>query len=210
MKEIFMKVEIDEKIIMPTKYGRAEVFSFRGIDGEHVIFAFGNWSTLRAPPVRIHSECLTGDVFGSKRCDCGPQLDEAMRRFTQSAGLLIYLRQEGRGIGLLNKLRAYRLQDAGHDTYEANRLLGFDDDQRDFKVAADMLRALGINQVQLLSNNPRKTRGLEDNGVRVRHRLFTQTHACPDNQKYLAAKAELGGHDGLQSNLLNEAKNDTA
>lgn len=200
-----MRIEVDEKIKIQTKHGMADVISFRGLDDEHVIFAFGDWQAHRIPPVRIHSECLTGDVFGSKRCDCGPQLDEAMRRFSQSGGLLIYLRQEGRGIGLLNKLRAYKLQDQGYDTYEANRQLGFKDDQRDFKEAAEMLKALGIEQVQLLSNNPRKAKGLESNGVRVSHRLFTQTYVCEHNQKYLDAKSSLGGHDGLQLSLSKEA-----
>jgi GTP cyclohydrolase II len=204
-EEKHMNVAVDEVIKIQTKHGPAEVISFTGLDAEHVIFTFGNWRQHRIPAVRIHSECLTGDVFGSERCDCGPQLNEAMRRFAQSGGILIYLRQEGRGIGLLNKLRAYRLQDEGLDTYEANRKLGFSDDQRDFKVAADMLKAMRIHQVQLLSNNPRKAKGLEDNGVRVSHRLFTETHVCEHNKKYLDTKSRLGGHDGLQFKIGKEA-----
>ncbi len=203
-----MSTTVDENIRIQTRHGLAEVISFRGLeDGkEHVVFAFGDWRLNRVPPVRIHSECLTGDVFGSQRCDCGPQLDEAMRRFSQASGLIIYLRQEGRGIGLMNKLKAYRLQDQGHDTYQANRLLGFADDLRDFKVAADMLKALSITQVRLLSNNPRKVKGLEKNGVAVHHRLFTQTYVCEHNRRYLDAKSQLGGHDGLQLTYLRGAE----
>ena len=198
-----MPVTRDETIQIQTKYGPSEAITFAGLDGEHIIFAFGNWRQSLVPKVRIHSECLTGDVFGSKRCDCGPQLNEAMKNFSETAGIIIYLRQEGRGIGLLNKMKAYRLQDQGLDTYEANRELGFADDLRDFKVAAEMLKALGIFQVRLLSNNPRKMRGLEENGVRVVHRLFTRTHACEGNRKYLQTKAEFGGHDGLEILNLN-------
>ncbi|NCN40079.1 GTP cyclohydrolase II [bacterium] len=200
-----MEITIDEKVWIPTPYGMAEVISFKGMDKEHVIFAFGNWREEKAPQVRIHSECLTGDVFGSKRCDCGPQLEEAMKRFSESSGILIYLRQEGRGIGLLNKLRAYKLQDQGYDTYEANRQLGFPEDIREFKVAADMLKALQVDRVQLLSNNPAKVKGLKDNGIQVVHRLFTRTYRCSHNKNYLDAKIRFG-HDGLQSQFLKEVK----
>lgn len=193
-----MKPHLDECVAIPTEYGPAEVLTFTNLDEDHVIFAFGDWRKQAIPKVRIHSECLTGDVFGSKRCDCGPQLREAMKTFSSSNGLIVYLRQEGRGIGLLQKMKAYRLQDMGLDTYEANRQLGFADDLRDFRVAAEMLKALGIEQVQLLSNNPRKARHLEEHGIKIRHRHFTQTYLCSSNRRYLEAKATLGGHDGLQ------------
>lgn len=194
-----MEVKIDATVLIHTPYGPAEVISFTGFeDGkDHVVFAFGNWRTQIAPKVRMHSECLTGDVFGSLRCDCGSQLKEALSSFAKTGGLLLYLRQEGRGIGLLNKLRAYRLQDEGYDTYTANERLGFKKDERDFGVAAGMLKALGITQLRLLSNNPRKAQQLEESGIRVSHRIYTRTYVCPHNERYLKAKAEVGGHDGL-------------
>jgi GTP cyclohydrolase II len=201
-----MKVKVDEIVKIETAFGLAEVISFSGLeDGkEHVIFAFGDWRSAPVPKVRLHSECLTGDVFGSKRCDCGPQLKEAMQTFSASSGLIVYLRQEGRGIGLNNKLKAYRLQDAGHDTYEANRLLGFAEDLRDFHVAAEMLKALNIPRVCLLSNNPRKAEHLQKHGVMVTHRMFTRTHLCAHNRRYLTAKATYGGHDGLSTLVMSE------
>lgn len=194
-----MKTQIDETISINTEYGPAEIISFTGLADrkEHIAFAFGNWRQTTTPKVRIHSECLTGDVFGSQRCDCGPQLHEAMRLFAKSSGIILYLRQEGRGIGLLNKLKAYRLQDQGFDTYEANRKLGFNADERSFEVAAEMLRALGIASVCLMSNNPKKANGLLQHGIRVSHRIFTETYICEHNKKYLMTKNEFGGHDGL-------------
>jgi GTP cyclohydrolase II len=202
-----MEVKIDTTVFIQTPYGPAEVISFTGFeDGkDHIVFAFGNWRAQAAPKVRMHSECLTGDVFGSLRCDCGSQLKEALSLFAKTGGLLLYLRQEGRGIGLLNKLRAYRLQDEGYDTYAANERLGFKKDERDFKVAAEMLKALGIAQVRLLSNNPRKARQLEENGIRVSHRIYTRTYVCAHNERYLKAKAEVGGHDGLRFTEFAEA-----
>lgn len=194
-----MKLKVDEIIPIQTRYGMAEAISFEGLTDlkEHVVFGFGDWRKAQVKRVRIHSECLTGDVFGSKRCDCGPQLNEAMQTFSKSGGLIIYLRQEGRGIGLMNKLKAYRLQDQGLNTYEANLELGFAEDLREFNVAAEMLKALNIDQVCLLSNNPRKARHLEEAGICVSHRAFTQTYLCEDNRRYLETKAAFGGHDGL-------------
>lgn len=148
----------------------------------------------RAPLVRLHSECLTGDVFGSLKCDCGPQLQAALRLMAaDGGGILLYLRQEGRGIGLANKIRAYALQDRGLDTVEANQRLGFADDERDYALAAAMLRALGVDRVRLLTNNPAKLAGLEAQGIaadRVAHRL----PANPHNAHYLAVKAAKSGH----------------
>ncbi len=173
------------------------VFSFYGLadDREHVAFGLGDWATAmrrkgNAPLVRLHSECLTGDVFGSQRCDCGPQLREAVERITAEGGFLLYLRQEGRGIGLYSKLEAYALQDLGMDTYEANLALGHGEDERDYTVAAQMLRALGVTRISLLSNNPDKARQLGELGVTVTECVATAVHLSPSNAKYLAAKAQ--------------------
>ena len=148
----------------------------------------------RPPLVRPHSECLTGDVLGSQRCDCGPQLREAVERITEAGGFLLYLRQEGRGIGLYAKLDAYALQDAGLDTYQANRALGYAEDERDYTVAAQMLQALGLTRVALLSNNPDKAAQLGRLGVTVTERVPTRLHLSAANAGYLAAKARHGGH----------------
>jgi GTP cyclohydrolase II len=168
-------------------FGR--VVTFDGLDDglEHVAVALGEPDDV--PLVRLHSECLTGDVLGSQRCDCGPQLHEAVRRISRCGGYLLYLRQEGRGIGLYNKLDAYRLQDTGLDTYEANVALGFEPDERDYGVAAQMLLALGVDTVALLTNNPDKVAQLELAGVRVESRVPTGVHRSPANHRYLDAKA---------------------
>jgi GTP cyclohydrolase II len=165
------------------------VVAFDGLaDGrEHVAVVLGEPGDV--PLVRVHSECLTGDVLGSQRCDCGPQLHEAVRRISRCGGYVLYLRQEGRGIGLYNKLDAYTLQDAGLDTYEANLALGFAPDQRDYGVAAQMLLALGVDTIALLTNNPDKVAQLERAGVRVESRVPTGVHRSPANHRYLDAKA---------------------
>ncbi|NJL23725.1 MAG: GTP cyclohydrolase II [Calothrix sp. SM1_5_4] len=203
-----MPVKIDETVTIQTKFGPCEAITFTGLADkkEHIVFAFGDWRRLKIPNVRLHSECLTGDVFASERCDCGPQLQEAIARFSSSGGLIVYLRQEGRGIGLLNKIKAYRLQDQGYDTYEANRQLGFEADQRDFKIAGEMLTALGITAVNLLSNNPRKVEGLERNGIQVAERMKTRTHLSRGNYHYLLTKQDQGGHDSLDVPHLKAAK----
>ena len=148
-----------------------------------------------APLVRVHSECLTGDVLGSRRCDCGPQLREAVRRISEAGGYLLYLRQEGRGIGLYSKLDAYALQDRGLDTYDANLALGYPADARDYTVAAQMLRALGVERLALLSNNPDKLDQLRRRGLEVVERIPTAVHLCAANDRYLAAKAGRGSHE---------------
>jgi GTP cyclohydrolase II len=156
-----------------------------------VVGAFGG----KPPLVRLHSECLTGDVFGSLKCDCGPQLKEALRILGEAGGgVLLYLRQEGRGIGLANKLRAYALQDRGLDTVDANRRLGFADDERDYGMAAAMLRALGIDKVQLLTNNPNKVAGLEREGIEVTQRVAHHMPTNPHNADYIATKKKRSGH----------------
>lgn len=161
---------------------------------EHVALIIGNFGG-RPPLVRLHSECLTGDVFGSLKCDCGPQLHEALRLLGEDGGgILLYLRQEGRGIGLANKVRAYQLQDRGLDTVDANRRLGFGDDNRDYAIAAAMLRALGVDRVRLLTNNPAKIAGVERNGIVVEFRVAHQMPVNPHNADYLATKRERSGH----------------
>ncbi len=180
----------------------ATLFTFDGLrDGrEHVALALGdraeNGSGHGAgiPLVRLHSECLTGDVLGSERCDCRPQLQEAVGRICEAGGYLLYLRQEGRGIGLYNKIDAYALQQAGLDTYEANLALGFGEDERDYTVAAQIMLALGVDRLDLLSNNPDKADQLEAAGIGVRRRIPTALHLSPVNGAYLAAKAGRGRH----------------
>lgn len=158
---------------------------------EHVALVFQG-GDQGVPIVRIHSECLTGDVFGSLRCDCGAQLHEALDLFKKKGGILLYLRQEGRGIGLYNKLDAYKLQVDGVDTFAANRQLGFPSDGRDFRVAAEMLRALNVNKIELLSNNPEKQTHLEGFGIVVTRRIPTMAHRTPVNSAYLDAKSRRG------------------
>jgi GTP cyclohydrolase II len=172
----------------------ARVTTFTGlVDGrEHVALRLGEPGTT--PLVRPHSECLTGDVFGSERCDCGPQLREAVERIAEAGGYLLYLRQEGRGIGLYDKLDAYALQDTGLDTYEANLALGHAEDERDYTAAAQMLRALGVSTMALLSNNPDKAAQLTDLGLRVTARIPTGVHLSPSNASYLSTKARRGDH----------------
>jgi GTP cyclohydrolase II len=162
---------------------------------EHVAFALGDLAgDADDVLVRVHSECLTGDVFGSQRCDCGPQLREAIELVADAGGFILYLRQEGRGIGLYAKVDAYGLQDAGLDTYDANIALGYAADARDYTVAAQMLTALGEERVLLLSNNPDKAAQLEGLGVSVVERVPTRVHLSPANHDYLAAKATRGAH----------------
>jgi GTP cyclohydrolase II len=181
----------------------ARVFSFDGlVDGqEHLAFGLGDRAAAATsagrrpvPLVRPHSECLTGDVFGSQRCDCGPQLREAVERIAGMGGYLLYLRQEGRGIGLYAKLDAYALQDAGLDTYEANLALGHREDERSYLVAAQMLQALGVSRVALLSNNPDKAAQLRRFGVAVSSLVATGVHLSATNARYLATKAGRGDH----------------
>jgi GTP cyclohydrolase II len=181
----------------------ALVFSFDGlVDGrEHLTFGLGDRAAVLPsggyrpiPLIRPHSECLTGDVFGSQRCDCGPQLREAVERIADAGGYLLYLRHEGRGIGLYSKLDAYALQDTGLDTYEANLALGHGEDERSYLAAAQMLQALGVSRVALLSNNPDKARQLRRCGVTVAVQVPTGVHLSAANGRYLATKARRGEH----------------
>jgi GTP cyclohydrolase II len=164
------------------------------IGGTSVATIVGAPDFSRPVPVRLHSACLTGDAFGSRRCDCGDQLRLALRRLDREGGIILYLDQEGRGLGLANKMRAYQLQDAGLDTLDANTALGFDDDERDYGVAARMLQMLGCKEVLLLTNNPAKLDGLSRAGIEVSGRIGLQVPSNPDNRRYLAAKAARAGH----------------
>lgn len=190
-------LRIASRAKLPTRFAeQAEIVAFRSDEdgAEHVALLIGAPSG-RPPLVRLHSECLTGDVLGSLKCDCGPQLDSALSAIAESGwGILLYLRQEGRGIGLVNKLRAYALQDQGFDTVDANVRLGFGDDERDFGVAADMLAKLAQNEVRLLTNNPRKVEGLQGAGIRVVERVPLTAAANPHNRAYLETKRRRSGH----------------
>ena len=187
------------EVVVPLRFSdgfatTARMITFSGlIDGrEHLALALGTPADV--PLVRPHSECLTGDVFGSERCDCGAQLREAVERIADAGGYLLYLRQEGRGIGLYDKVDAYALQDRGLDTYEANVALGHHEDERDYTVAAQMLVALGVPEVALLSNNPDKAAQLSTLGVTVRAQVPTGVHLSPTNAEYLFTKARRGDH----------------
>lgn len=181
----------------------ADVSTFDGlVDGrEHLLVGLGDWRAAiargagaPAPLVRLHSECLTGDVLGSARCDCGPQLHEAVERISEQGGLLLYLRQEGRGIGLYEKLDAYALQDHGLDTFDANRALGRGDDERDYTAAVQMLAAVGATRVRLLTNNPDKSRQLARLGIEVAEQVPTGVHLTSSNEQYLIAKLTRSAH----------------
>ncbi|MQY30298.1 GTP cyclohydrolase II [Nocardia aurantia] len=195
------RAEVRTRVRIPLTFGdgysaTAEAVTFDGLsDGrEHLALLLGEPRPGRVPLVRLHSECLTGDVFGSARCDCGPQLREAVQRIAEIGGVLLYLRQEGRDIGLYNKLDAYALQDSGLDTYQANAALGLPEDGRDYTPAAQMLTALGLAEIDLLTNNPDKPRQLLALGIGVRTAVPTGVHATPTNLRYLRAKVEHTGH----------------
>ncbi|MFH4618613.1 GTP cyclohydrolase II [Vibrio furnissii] len=175
----------------------AEILSFRGLktDKEHVAVIFKSADkTQKVPLVRMHSECLTGDVFHSSRCDCGEQLEETIAKMGEHGGIILYLRQEGRGIGLYNKIDAYRLQSQGMDTYQANNHLGFSDDLRDFAEAAQMLNALNVNKIRLVTNNPKKIRELKEYGIEIVEVVHTAAHIKSGNENYLKAKVAHGKH----------------
>lgn len=175
----------------------AEILSFRGLktDKEHVAIVFKSADTTQdVPLVRIHSECLTGDVFHSSRCDCGEQLEETITRMGEAGGIILYMRQEGRGIGLYNKIDAYQLQSEGLDTYQANHKLGFEDDLRDFTEAAQMLKALNLSHVRLVTNNPKKVNELKSLGIDIVAVVHTAAHIKAGNEAYLKAKVSHGKH----------------
>ncbi|MCK6261811.1 GTP cyclohydrolase II [Vibrio sp. ZSDE26] len=176
----------------------AEILSFSGLktEKEHVAIVFKKADMgSDSPLVRMHSECLTGDVFHSSRCDCGEQLEETINKMGEEGGIILYLRQEGRGIGLYNKIDAYRLQSEGMNTYEANNHLGFGDDLRDFTEAAQMLNALSINKIRLVTNNPKKIKELQENGIEIAEIVNTSAHVKSGNESYLQAKVSHGKHN---------------
>ncbi|MBX6424877.1 MAG: GTP cyclohydrolase II RibA [Variibacter sp.] len=190
-------VTLASKAQVPLREGVAAWFHvFRDAGGgSPVAVVIGEPDFQKPVPVRLHSACLTGDVFGSRRCDCGAQLQLAITRLAESGGgVILYLEQEGRGLGLANKMRAYALQDAGLDTVDANTALGFEDDERDYAIAARMLRIIGCNRVLLMTNNPGKLEALNAAGVEVVGRMPLQAPINPDNRRYLAAKAAKAGH----------------
>jgi 3,4-dihydroxy 2-butanone 4-phosphate synthase/GTP cyclohydrolase II len=182
---------------LPTDHGEFRIIGYRNDvdDHEHVALVHGEVAGQENVLVRMHSKCLTGDVFGSLRCDCGPQLEAAMRRIVEEGrGVIVYLDQEGRGIGLLNKLRAYVIQDSGEDTVAANQRLGFAPDLRNYGIGAQVLRDLGLSTIRLMTNNPRKVVGLDAYGLEITERVPLETHINPENRGYLDAKRDLLGH----------------
>jgi len=185
--------------ILPTRQGRFRVLGYEATNRAHkssyLVLVKGDLDITHAPLVRIHSQCLTGDVFSSTRCDCGDQLKFAMRHIRRAgSGVIIYHPEEGRGIGLLNKLLAYELQDKGADTVEANRKLGFSDDERDYAACAAILKDLGVSKVRLLSNNPQKLKALEKAGIQVLERVSIEIAPRRSTQHYLKTKKEKLGH----------------
>lgn len=194
------KDKLVERVVstrLPTEFGLFTAYGYRNeVDGkEHVALVKGRIDSDQPVMVRVHSECLTGDVFGSHRCDCGPQLHAALSQIEQEGtGVLLYMRQEGRGIGLLNKLKAYQLQEQGLDTVEANLKLGFKPDLREYGIGAQILRDLGVRRMRLLTNNPRKITGLKGYGLEVTEVLPIQMPTLPDNEQYLKTKKSKLGH----------------
>jgi len=196
-QEIFPRLEMVAQADLPTRYGRFTIYGFTGNGGndEAVALVRGKLDGKSAPLVRVHSQCLTGDVLTSLRCDCRAQLELSLKKIGQaSAGVLLYLPQEGRGIGLMNKLRAYQLQDGGMDTVEANESLGFAADARDYDFSAQILKKLGIRKIRLLSNNPEKVRQLESAGIEVVERVPCQPRVSKISRAYLKTKKRKMGH----------------
>jgi len=191
-------IEKGERVSLPTELGEFEFIPFRQISNglEHAALVKGTWSKDEPVMVRLHSSCFTGDIFGSMRCDCGPQLHKAMAMVEKEGkGVVIYLSQEGRGIGLLNKIKAYRLQDEGMDTVQANLKLGFGEDERDYGIGASIMRELGLGKIRLISNNPVKRAGLEGYGIKIIETIPLVIESNPHNQFYLETKANKMGHN---------------
>jgi 3,4-dihydroxy 2-butanone 4-phosphate synthase/GTP cyclohydrolase II len=182
---------------MPTTCGDFQLFAFKEIntDQEHLALVKGTWEKDEAVLVRVHSSCITGDIFGSCRCDCGPQLHKAMEMIeTEGKGVIIYMNQEGRGIGLMNKLKAYKLQEEGYDTLEANIKLGFKGDERDYGIGAQMIRNLGVTKMRLMSNNPTKRTGLTGYGLEIVENVPLEIESNIHNELYLQTKRDKMGH----------------
>jgi 3,4-dihydroxy 2-butanone 4-phosphate synthase / GTP cyclohydrolase II len=192
----------DVRVAMPTKYGDFDLIAFthKSTGQQHLALVKGTWSENDAVLLRVHSSCFTGDILHSLRCDCGEQLEAAMKLVQrEGSGVVLYMNQEGRGIGLLNKLRAYKLQEQGRDTVEANLELGFGMDERDYGVGAQILRYLGIAKIRLITNNPRKRAGLSGYGLEIVENVAIEITSNPHNEKYLATKRDKLGHDILRS-----------
>lgn len=190
-------VKIKAVAHLPSRFGDFQIAAFSNDqdDKEHVALVRGDVSGKENIPVRLHSECLTGDVIGSLRCDCRDQLEVSLKTIGKmKSGVILYLRQEGRGIGLINKLKAYQLQDVGYDTVEANRILGFQDDERDYDIAAHMLQSLEIKSIKLMTNNPKKINALKEHGVKITGRLPLEIPPNKFNKKYLETKKNKSGH----------------
>ncbi len=191
-------IEKGETVKLPTEHGEFEFIPFRQLSNgiEHAALVKGKWTKDEPVLVRLHSSCFTGDIFGSLRCDCGSQLHKAMDMVeAEKKGVVIYLSQEGRGIGLFNKIKAYKLQDEGMDTVQANLKLGFGEDERDYGVGASIMRALGLGKIRLISNNPVKRAGLEGYGIRIVETVPLQIPSNPYNEFYLKTKADKMGHN---------------
>lgn len=190
-------VEKGEEVDMPTEHGHFRLIPFRQKSNglEHIALIKGEWSIDEPILVRVHSSCMTGDIFGSKRCDCGSQLHEAMKLIDKEGkGVIVYLNQEGRGIGLMNKMRAYKLQEEGMDTVDANLCLGFKADERDYGVGAEILRKIGVHKMRLITNNPVKRIGLESYGLTITENVSIEIEPNTYNSRYLHTKAERMGH----------------
>ncbi|MEO9944478.1 MAG: GTP cyclohydrolase II [Paraglaciecola sp.] len=182
---------------LPTRWGQFTIHGFVELDSgqEHVALSYGEWSIEEVIPMRIHSECLTGDALFSTRCDCGAQLEKGLQNIVENGkGVLLYLRQEGRGIGLLNKIKAYKLQDQGMDTVEANEHLGFDADLRDYSICQLMLQTLKVQNIKLMTNNPKKRAALARMGFNVAERVPIDHGVTDDNRYYIQTKTEKLGH----------------
>ena len=190
-------VEKGEEVDMPTEYGHFRLIPFRQKSNglEHIALIKGEWTEEEPIVVRVHSSCMTGDIFGSQRCDCGAQLHEAMKLIEKTGkGVIVYLNQEGRGIGLMNKMRAYKLQEEGMDTVDANLCLGFKADERDYGVGAEILRKIGVRKMRLITNNPVKRIGLESYGLTITENISIEIEPNSYNSRYLHTKAERMGH----------------
>jgi 3,4-dihydroxy 2-butanone 4-phosphate synthase/GTP cyclohydrolase II len=190
-------VEKEVSIKLPTEFGDFDMIAYtdKNSGEEHLALTKGNWEKDEPVLVRVHSSCITGDIFGSCRCDCGPQLHAAMEKIEKEGkGVLVYMNQEGRGIGMMNKLKAYKLQEEGYDTVEANIKLGFKEDQRDYGIGAQILRDLGVRKMRLMSNNPKKRTGLIGYGLEIVENVELEIQSNKHNQFYLETKRDKMGH----------------
>lgn len=193
----YMQISEQVSAFIPSQWGRIRVIAYAEDERDempHLLFIHPECNTSNTVTVRLHSECFTGDLLGSKRCDCGEQLDKAMAYVMEEKGLLLYLRQEGRGIGLINKLKAYNLQDKGLNTIDANHQLGFETDERSYAIASQILKGLGLSKIKLLTNNPEKIASLRSEGIEIVERIPLLTIPQENNRSYLKVKKDLMGH----------------